>query len=180
VSRACAVDGCDGKHVARGYCRKHYNRIWNNGHLMLREPEPFSAKYLANAITGCWDWQRAKDKDGYGKITVGRRHLRAHRHSWELVNGPMPDELLACHACDNPGCVNPAHIFPGTHKDNHDDRGRKGRTATGERGGGAKLTAEQVAVIRRTKPGAGAAKEQYGIGRSQYYRLLRHEGWANV
>lgn len=76
---------------------------------------------------GCWEWLGAKSV-GYGRI-FGRNNklLLAPRFSWELVNGPIPNGLFICHTCDNPGCVNPNHLFLGTAKDNALDKVRKGR-----------------------------------------------------
>lgn len=74
----------------------------------------------------CWTWTAAKIK-GYGTMNVGGKNCGAHRIAWELFNGPIPDGLHACHHCDNPSCVNPSHIFLGTHQDNMADKQAKGR-----------------------------------------------------
>jgi len=75
----------------------------------------------------CWNWLAGKDKDGYGKIKIARKDLRAHRVSWEIHNGIIPGGLLVLHRCDNPSCVNPSHLFLGTALDNNRDRDAKGR-----------------------------------------------------
>lgn len=80
----------------------------------------------------CWEWQALRQSQGYGQIGVRQegskwQHVAAHRVSWALYRGPIPAGLHVLHACDNPGCVNPNHLFLGTHQDNMRDKCAKGR-----------------------------------------------------
>jgi hypothetical protein len=88
----------------------------------------------------CWVWTGPKNNKGYGHFRMGR-DTRAHRVSYVLNVGPIPDGLFVLHRCDNPSCVRPDHLFLGTHQDNMDDRTRKGRNQS-------KLNAIEVAQIR--------------------------------
>ena len=94
---------------------------------------------------GCWEWQAYKNPAGYGKIGVGGRGkgiALAHRVSWELKFGQIPDGLCVCHVCDNPGCVRPGHLFLGTHKDNMTDMAKKGRAILSHCARGHELSEE--------------------------------------
>lgn len=84
----------------------------------------------------CWIWTAGRDKDGYGKIRdINNRDLRAHRVSWEIHNGPIPDGLCVLHHCDNPACVRPDHLKLGSHADNVADKVARHRSPFGARNG---------------------------------------------
>jgi hypothetical protein len=80
---------------------------------------------------GCWLWRRYRQSGGYGQIRLSGERILAHRLSWLVHNGAIPDGLNVCHHCDTPACVNPKHLFLGTAKDNARDSIAKGRNLKG-------------------------------------------------
>lgn len=135
--------------------------------------------------SGCHEWHSARNRKGYGYFTVGGKQRYAHRVAWEMVNGPIPDGMLCCHTCDNPSCVNPEHIFIGTHKDNTLDATIKGRRAipTGEKNPLSKLTEDGVREIRESisrGESQGSIAHRYGVSRSVVCEIGSRKAWDHV
>lgn len=94
---------------------------------------------------GCWVWMGSKNKQGYGSMRIGRETILAHRASWEMHNGPIPEGYgyhgtVVMHKCDNPSCINPNHLMIGTQSDNMKDMSKKGRNVKGK-------DARQISVL---------------------------------
>jgi hypothetical protein len=132
----------------------------------------------------CWLWMGCHDGCGYGMILVRGTRLKTHRYSWMLHNGEIPEGMHVCHTCDNPKCVNPAHLFLGTHLDNMRDMISKGRLVAlpGEKNGRAKLTQDDIREIRIMLNSSIKFKKkdiakQYGITREHLWCIERHKSW---
>lgn len=102
--------------------------------LFLAAKDRFDQKWLKDKHSDCWIWSAAIDTCGYGIIGLNSKTIHAHRMSWMLKNDKViPDGMCVCHTCDNPPCVNPDHLFLGSHRDNRDDAIRKGRWPKGHK-----------------------------------------------
>lgn len=140
----------------------------------------------------CWHWTGCCSP--YGKIFVGGKRVLAHRFSYELHFGEIPNGngyhgTCVCHRCDNPKCVNPDHLFLGTHKANVDDRNEKGRQSKGpahqalrqgQRHPQAKLTNEQVLAIRADRRLYREIATDFAIAESTVCNLKRGYRWPHL
>lgn len=166
--------------------------------------ERFESKFIPEPNSGCWLWIGPMNGLGYGwfslfkfrKIDTKRSSsYRAHRVSWMFSRGPIPPGMCVLHRCDVRSCVNPDHLFLGTNADNAADRVRKGRSASGARHtsrlypdrvprgtrhGNAKLTDEDVRLIRRSLEPAAYIAEKFGISSNSVYGIRRHHTWRHV
>jgi hypothetical protein len=98
--------------------------------------------------TGCWLWHQFLTIHGYGQLTFRKKIYKAHRFSYETFIGKIPKGLFVCHKCDEPSCINPDHLFLGTHLDNVKDMVNKKRHSFGERKINSKVTAVSAQIIR--------------------------------
>jgi hypothetical protein len=140
-----------------------------------------------NMLGACWEWTAARSAAGYGKLRYEERDLTAHRCSFEYAYGRIPAGLFVCHRCDNPVCVNPAHLFAGTPSDNTRDMVNKGRQggqgAAGERNRNARLTEADVLRLRDRFAAGDTPKTlaaEFGITAGTVNRIVRGEQWAHV
>ena len=194
AKRTCSIDECDRPHYGRGFCSTHYQRWYKRGDPLApsrknighpQDPVPrFWAKVAKAGPDECWEWLGTKKK-GYGYLHSREANrkwkTRAHRFSYELHNGPIPDGLVVCHTCDNPGCVNPAHLWLGTDEDNVADRLVKGRSARhlGRANPMSKLDEKAVRAIRFDESGSHEAlARKYGVSRRLIGAIKRRERWG--
>lgn len=138
-------------------------------------------------LSGCWLWTGAVNPKGYGHLRFNRKDLIASRASWTAHRGPVPDGLLVLHRCDVPLCINPDHLFLGTHRDNVADMDAKGRRVVvvqrGESNCKAKLDVHQVRRLRE-EFACGASKSalsrKYGVNRQAIKHAVEGVTWSHV
>jgi hypothetical protein len=133
----------------------------------------------------CWEWPYGKDHHGYGTICVigERRKTGVHRLAHELAYGQLKND--ACHLCNNPSCCNPDHVYDGTALENHLDSVRQGRHVpppkwAGESHPMAKLSSEQVVMVRQSSLSAQSLARQLGVTDTLIYLIRQRKIWKSV
>ena len=134
----------------------------------------------------CWEWTGSLDTRGYGLLRVNGKLQKAHRVSYVLHIGDIPDGLVICHKCDNTKCVNPNHLFSGTMQDNVDDRDAKGRCIHphGEEIPWSKLTEDDVREMRLLYNSKQMIlrelSEKYKVSIAQIHKAIKGITWKHV
>ena len=127
--------------------------------------------------TGCNNWTKCLGRDGYGLIKINGKTERVHRVSYELHNGPIPEEMLVLHRCDNRKCCNPEHLFLGTNQDNVNDMMAKGRRGKGN----AILTLAKAREIRQKFIETTTCRQlatEYGVHYNTIRKIIRNRHWT--
>lgn len=131
--------------------------------------------------SGCWIYQKSTLKSGYGRWKIDGKTRLAHRVAYAIAKGDIPDGMCICHACDNRACVNPSHLFIGTHEDNSQDMVRKKRhgnkgaeRATAPR----KLSWNDVEEIRNSALATAELARIFGISHDHVTRVKRGARWG--
>lgn len=125
----------------------------------------------------CWIWVAGKFRNGRGAFIIKGKTQYAYRVAWELTYGFIPSGLEVCHKCDNPHCVNPDHLFLGTHQDNMNDMVSKKRSRSGEFSPKAKLTWIQVEEIRNSPESQKTLAKRYSVSRQLIGKIKRLIYW---
>jgi endogenous inhibitor of DNA gyrase (YacG/DUF329 family) len=137
-------------------------------------------------VDGCWLWQGLRNKEGYGRFYGYGRYHHAHRYAYEHFVGPIPDGLILRHTCDNPPCCNPAHLIPGTDRENTRDKMERGRfvLVLGADHPNAKLTEADVRQIRELIAERSFTYQQiaahFGVSDSLIDAIRSGRAWRHV
>jgi hypothetical protein len=150
----------------------------------VRAQQRFWSNVKIGAWPDCWTWEAYCNPLGYGRFRDARsQKVLAHRFIFALVHGPIPDGLFVLHRCDNPGCVNPDHLWLGTIADNNADRNKKRRQARGSRHGRAKLTRPDVLKILKLHSCGFSdlqIAERYDVHSKTIYQIVHGITWRHI
>lgn len=188
----CTVEGCDRFVNGHGFCVTHYDR-WRKygdplkGRQLHAPPEERFWRFVTKgADDECWLF-RARGNARYGRFQLqgrGGKHVGAHRFSYEMHHGPIPDGMVVMHKCDTPLCVNPGHLTVGTPKQNTRDmicKNRHARVAPkGEASPWAVLTEDDVREIRASSEKNAALAKRYGIGKTTLRAVRSRKTWRHI
>ena len=190
ATRVCSVPECDRPHKGRGLCDMHLQRLRRTGTTdspVRSLADRFWEKVDKRGPNECWEWQGARRVSGYGAIYPGESgrsgpSLKAHRVSLQLA-GVDIDGLVVRHRCDNPPCVNPAHLEIGEQVENVADMVGRGRHSHGTSRPRARLTEAEVTEIRRRVANGEYHRviaADYRISRSRVTMIANGKAWRHV
>ena len=161
--------------------------------LLPEDIDYFWSRVKIRGADECWPWDTIPKTSEYGTFGISGLGIRAHRMAYFLATGFDPGELFVCHACDNPACCNPAHLWAGTAGDNNRDAVMKGRSRpfagvgskVGSEHPAAKLTESQVLQIREDAAQGGwgiqtRLAEQYGVTPSSIHAIVNRKTWTHI
>lgn len=180
MSERCSIPGCDNDARKRGMCGMHYLRWWKHGDALFVPFRSYRAtvaqRLLIGAVrttTGCLVFRGSIKTRCYGLMQINNRVVQTHRVSYEHHVSRIPAGLFVLHKCDNPGCIEPSHLFLGTQKDNMQDMIRKGRKTRLY----AKLSHSKAAEIRSSSEPARALAKRYGVSVRSISSVRRGVTW---
>lgn len=206
-ARPCAAPGCDKPaRIGSNYCKQHVSPMSRPGAVVppitVHADRFWSNVDKSAGPEGCWLWLPRRNWAGYGSFSIHGKVSPASRVAWEMAHGPIPVGMEVCHNCpggDNPACVNPAHLWLGTHQQNMQDMIRKGRgltgakhssklhpesVARGESVAGARLTAELVRTLRAEYAAGNVSYSElevrYGVSRAAIHRAVTRVSWRHI
>lgn len=159
-------------------------RSWRLTRAGETRDEKFNRLLPRGDENACWEWP-SLGTNGYGVLCHQRRRYYAHRLSYELHKGPIPEGLHILHSCDNKACANPAHLHAGTHAENMREAAERGLMVghTSMRGRNhplAKLTEEQARDIKYSGKSGYALWKKYGVAYSLIYRIKSGQSWPHI
>lgn len=195
----CLISGCSKKAHSGGLCRSHDRRLKLYGDpLHIRQVQNHGLttaerfmKWFVKDVSGCWNWIGSTiGKSGHGQFRIGDRSVVASRAAWMIFRGEIPGDdsaygtMFVCHSCDNPKCVNPDHLFLGSHQDNVLDKMNKGRhrygISLGEKHGNAKLDEAKVIYIRESGKTQQELASEFGVAQASIWAILARKTWKHV
>ena len=187
--RGCSVDGCERPHECHGMCSIHRRRLQRYGDPLVRKYRSHgeSIQWLRTAVAtrdrsnGCWV-DGPFDSDDWGYPLAAYEGARGHASVFALIfsGQPRPDGLEVLHSCDNPPCVNPAHLRWGTHAENMAEAAERGRMARGSKNGQARLSEAQVLAIRSDRRSGPTIGRAYGVSSTTVGRIKRRQAWTHL
>lgn len=193
--RICVVADCDSPSYSKSYCRKHYSRLRRRGSATApptplgRKPRPAAERFWEKVDKsagpdGCWLWTGAIQGTGYGAFYL-RPGVAVGAHRWSLghsLGRTLEGHEFACHRCDDRACVNPRHMFIGTHEDNMADMMIKGRSCRGSRRSDQLDEARVVAIREAFQSGASNSElaARHGVTPAAISMIVHGRRWRHA